>query len=139
MTTFDLVLISKHILGIQSFDSPYKIIAADANNSGAVTTFDIVTLRRLILQIDTEFQGTQTSWRFVDKEQNFPDPMSPFPFSETIDAATNGDFIGVKIGDVNNSSSPNQLLGTETRTFDGELVFYPVSYTHLTLPTILLV
>ncbi|MFQ5445455.1 MAG: hypothetical protein ACE5FF_00840 [Saprospiraceae bacterium] len=31
VTTYDLVLITKHILGVQPLGSPYKIIAADAN------------------------------------------------------------------------------------------------------------
>ena len=126
VTTFDLVLISKHILGIDQFDSAYKVIAADANNSGSITTFDLVTLRRLILQIDTEFQGTQSSWRFVDASQTFADEMNPFPFNEIVDltsSASIANFVGVKIGDVNGSASPNSLLGTDTRTFNGDLVF----------------
>jgi hypothetical protein len=38
----DLVLISKHILGLEPLNSPYKMIAADANKSNSITTFDIV-------------------------------------------------------------------------------------------------
>ena len=124
VTTFDLVLISKHILGTEALDSPYKEIAADANNSETITTFDIVVLRRLILQIDFDFPGTQKSWRFVEAAHTFPN--GTFPFPEVIDASTmqgGVDFIGVKIGDVNNSASPNNLLGTDTRSFAGNLVF----------------
>ncbi|MEZ5059856.1 MAG: hypothetical protein R2879_22715, partial [Saprospiraceae bacterium] len=55
ITTFDIVLINKHILGVQSLDSPYKIIAADANLSNSITTYDLVLLRKLILQVNTEF------------------------------------------------------------------------------------
>jgi len=51
VSTFDLVLISRHILGMQNLNSPYKLIAADVNNSGSITTFDIVHLRKLVLQI----------------------------------------------------------------------------------------
>jgi hypothetical protein len=51
VSTYDLVLISKHILGIESLNSPYKMIAADANKSGSITTFDIVELRKMILGI----------------------------------------------------------------------------------------
>src|SRR5690606_16217771 len=40
VTTYDLVLISRHILGIQTLNSPYKVIAADANKSNSVTTLD---------------------------------------------------------------------------------------------------
>ena len=124
VTTFDLVLISKHILGTQTLDSPYREIAADANGSESITTFDIVVLRRLILQIDSEFPAGQSSWRFVDGSHDFAN--GTFPFPETVDASnmTGGvDFVGVKIGDVNESASPNQLLGTDTRTFAGDLVF----------------
>src|SRR5690606_38908605 len=53
VTTFDLVLISKHILGSEPLNSPYKMIAADANKSGSITTFDIVEFRKLILGIYT--------------------------------------------------------------------------------------
>ena len=125
VTTFDLVLISRHILGVETLNSPYKVIAADANGSESVTTFDIVTLRRLILQIDTEFTNNE-SWRFVDAAQTFANATNPFPFHEVIDfnaTTANANFIGVKIGDVNGSASPNNLLGTDTRTFDGDLVF----------------
>ncbi|RMF25605.1 MAG: hypothetical protein D6765_10210, partial [Bacteroidetes bacterium] len=55
VTTFDMVLITKHILNVQPLDSPYKIIAADINASGRVTTFDLVLLRRLILFLDANF------------------------------------------------------------------------------------
>ncbi|MDW8231136.1 MAG: hypothetical protein RMJ33_14985, partial [Saprospiraceae bacterium] len=51
VSTFDLVLINKHILGLEPLNSPYKMIAADANNSRSITTFDIVELRKLILGI----------------------------------------------------------------------------------------
>ena len=49
VSTFDLVLITKHILGVQPFDSPYQYIAGDANKSNSVTAFDIVVLRKLKL------------------------------------------------------------------------------------------
>jgi hypothetical protein len=66
VSTFDLVLINKHILGLEPLNTPYKMIAADANNSRSITTFDIVELRKLILGIYTELPNN-TSWRFVDK------------------------------------------------------------------------
>ncbi len=51
VTSYDLVQISKHILSIEPFENPFQIIAADVNNSGSITTFDIVELRKLILGI----------------------------------------------------------------------------------------
>ena len=72
VSTFDLTLIDKHILGVEYLNSPYKIIAADVNKSNTVTTYDMVELRKLILGIYTEIPGN-TSWRFVDKDHIFPD------------------------------------------------------------------
>ncbi len=114
VTTYDLVLISRHILGVQLLDSPYKIIAADANNSGTVTTFDLVETRKLILMINTEFPNN-TSWKFVDKNYIFPNASNPWEevFPEVINynnlsnSMTNSDFIAVKIGDVNGSAEAN--------------------------------
>jgi hypothetical protein len=123
VTTYDLVLISKHILGVQPLGSPYKMIAADANKSGSITTFDLVQLRRLILGLDTVLSNN-TSWRFIDKYFTFPNPNNPFvsPFPETkfyINATTNksnGDFVAVKIGDVNLSAIANSAQPLQDRT-----------------------
>ena len=108
VSTYDIVLITRHILGVQLLDSPYKIIAADANFSNTVTTSDIVTLRKLILQINTELPGGR-SWRFVDKDFVFPAPYDPFAtsfpevlhFNNLTEDVKDADFIGIKIGDVN--------------------------------------
>ncbi|MBK6931828.1 MAG: hypothetical protein IPH12_13575 [Saprospirales bacterium] len=84
VSTFDLVLINKHILGLEPLNTPYRMIAADANNSRSITTFDIVELRKLILGIYTELPNN-TSWRFVDKAYQFPNANNPFQtlFPET--------------------------------------------------------
>jgi len=111
VTTLDLALISKHILNLEPFDSPYKMIAADANKSGTITTLDIVVLRRLILGIDTAF-ANNNSWRFVPKSHIFPNLLNPFsvPFPESAainvqQTSVNGiQFIPIKVGDVNQSA-----------------------------------
>ncbi len=122
VTTFDLVLISKHILGTQLLDSPYKLIAADANNSKTITVLDIVKLRALILHIDDEL-ANNTSWRFVDANHVFGTNVFDFPEYVALDGQTFDpvNFIAVKVGDVNGTASPNSLLGSDTRIFDGNL------------------
>jgi hypothetical protein len=115
VTTYDLVLISKHILGTQPFTNPYQYIAADANRSNTITTFDLVAIRKLILQIDTVFSNN-TSWRFIDKNFLFPNAQNPFQtvFPEILNYNNlsgdmlSADFIGIKIGDVNFSADPQQ-------------------------------
>lgn len=115
VSTFDLVLISKHVLGLEPLNSPWKIIAADNNKSNSVTTFDIVEGRKLILEIYTEFPNN-SSWRFFPADMVFPDPNNPFSGtfftnSLTLDnlLQSNSDvsFRAVKTGDVNNSADPN--------------------------------
>ncbi len=131
VTTYDLVLITRHILSIQPLDSPYKIIAADANKSGTVTTADVVELRKLVLQIIPTFTNN-TSWRFIDKNHVFSNPANPFttPFPEFYninDLATSQsgvNFVAVKVGDVNGSAVTNFGGGnTDDRSFAGELDF----------------
>jgi len=128
VTTYDLVLISKHILGIEPLGSPYKMIAADANKSNSITTFDIVELRKLILGIYNDLPNN-TSWRFIDKSQQFANPLNPFtaPLKENIsiaDAQSNlvEDFVGVKIGDVNGTAVANSAMQVDDRT-NGTLLF----------------
>lgn len=122
ITTFDLVLISKHILGIESLNSPYKMMAADANRSNSITTSDIVAIRKLILGIDTVLAGN-TSWRFVPQSHQFTNPVNPLmsPIPDKIEVQTTSgpmgglNFIGVKVGDVNNTVAPNNAGMTDER------------------------
>jgi len=112
VSTLDLVRIQKHLLGREIFTSPYQYIAADANGSSQVSALDLVEIRKLILGIHSAFPSSP-SWRFVDKDFQFPDIHKPWPFEETIDLQYDGesvsgiDFIAVKIGDVNGSAQAN--------------------------------
>ena len=116
VSTLDLITISRHILGIESLDSPYKMIAADVNASNTITTLDLITMRKLILRIERVFTNNE-SWRFVRSDYEFPVPDNPwievFPESDIIEAlagaAKNINFIGIKVGDVNNSANVSQL------------------------------
>lgn len=112
VTTFDLVLISKHILGIEPLNSPWKMLAADVNKSNSVTTSDIVEARKVILGINPAFPAN-TSWRFFPEFAVFADPNNPFsgtlpPNNITINNLQadyiNANFKGIKIGDTNNSA-----------------------------------
>ena len=112
VTTYDIVLLTRHILGVSLLDNPYKIIAADANRSNTVTTFDAVEIRKLILGINSEFPSN-TSWRFVTDDYQFNNPNDPFspplPDSFWVNGSNvnSMDFIGIKIGDLNGSANVN--------------------------------
>jgi hypothetical protein len=124
ISTFDLVLISKHILNVEKLNSAYKVIAADANNSGSVTTLDLVALRKLILYVSNDLPNN-TSWRFVDKSHVFTDIENPWGFPEVknfnnLDGdRLSADFIAVKVGDVNGDAVANSVQGVGNRSFRG--------------------
>ncbi len=111
VSTLDLVLIQKHILQLQPLNAPCKIIAADINGDGVISAVDLIELRKLILGITTDFPNN-TSWRFINRESGLTD-FNIFPFVESYhytDLAVDKfdqDFLGVKIGDVNETVVAN--------------------------------
>ncbi|MBT8191148.1 MAG: hypothetical protein KJO29_12030, partial [Bacteroidia bacterium] len=111
VSTLDLVLIQRHILGMEKLNSPYKLIAADVNNDEGISAIDLIELRKLILGIYTELPNNK-SWRLV-KESSIVNPDQPWNYSElrSIPDLDNNmmqeNFIGVKIGDVNSSAQSN--------------------------------
>ena len=130
VSTFDLLLMNKHILGIQPFSTPYQIIAADVNNSGNVSTLDMIVLRKLILGDEVELTNN-SSWRFVEADYIFPNPSNPWAeqFPEVLNindipqaGIANANFVAIKIGDVNGDAQPNNLVGIDERDFDGVFV-----------------
>jgi hypothetical protein len=118
VSTFDLVLISKHILGVQPLNTPYKLIAADVNNSKSVTTLDLIQLRKLILNIDATF-ANNSSWRFVDATYTFPNASNPWAASfpevknvNDLEGSLSANFVAVKVGDVNGNAIANSTQGS---------------------------
>ncbi|MFK7937402.1 MAG: T9SS type A sorting domain-containing protein [Saprospiraceae bacterium] len=122
VSTYDLVLITRHILGTQRFENSFQMVAADTDASGTITTFDVIKLRKLILRIDPDFTHS-TPWRFVDADYIFPgasaSSVPDFPEEREIDTETGSNnainFIGVKMGDVNASARPNNFNTTDDR------------------------
>lgn len=109
VSTLDLVMIQKYILGLYELDSPYKIVAADINNDKKVTALDLVDLRSVILGFNTKFSNNE-SWKFIDEAYKFVDPKSPLSENlkkgydiSLLNSDMNVNFIGVKIADVNGS------------------------------------
>lgn len=118
VTTFDLVLISKHILAIDPFIDAWKLEAADVNQSNSVTTFDILELRKLILGLTDKLPGNTPSWKFfVDTCQVWGTPFfSDCPSAYNLprlpisNYPANLSFRALKMGDVNGSAAPVDTL-----------------------------
>lgn len=89
--TQDLVVISKHIAGIDTLNTPYQWVSADANGDGVINNQDVVKCRAHILGI----QPLTHAWRFVEKSYVFPWPGNPLatPFPESVTVNLDGNTV----------------------------------------------
>ena len=107
VSTMDLLIMLKHILGMETIVDPYTLLAADINGSGKVDVHDLLELKELVIQNHYNIE-VGTEWTFVDAGFEFADPQNPF--AEPIPAMyqisnfetdmVGLDFIGVKRGDL---------------------------------------
>ncbi len=145
VSTFDLVLIQRHILGLEPITSPYRLIAADVNNNQSITASDLTELRKLILGV-YEALPNNSSWRFVDANHRFADPTDPWtsyvPETYNLSNLRNNmdiNFIGLKVGDVNGDAIASKFDENQVQTrtsysvaindkkvYKGEIVRMPV-------------
>jgi len=124
VTTYDLVLISKHILDIEPFTSVYQTVAADVNESNSVTTFDIVEIRKLILGINDSFPDVP-AWRLTRPVANPSQISNLTALKDTYQITVtnlqddltfnNFHFVGIKYADVNGSASLTGEPGADDR------------------------
>ncbi len=120
VSTIDIVIIQRHILGLGDLSTPYKMIAADVNEDQKITGFDLLEIRKLILNIYAEFPNTE-SWQFVDAHQSLTF-ANPFEYNELLQVFNltshmeDEDFIAVKMGDVNNSVQLSAQDDADTRS-----------------------
>ena len=107
LSTSDIVLIQRHILGMALITDPYLMIAADINGDGKVSATDLIALRNVVMGAKDEFPNN-SSWRFIDAKfimdqsnvYNFPERITVDNVEQDI---MDNDFIGIKIGDINKS------------------------------------
>jgi hypothetical protein len=125
VSTQDIVKIQKHILGQEAISSPYKLLAADVNNSNSITAADIADIRKLVLGITSEFPKSR-SWAFVPGDHVFADPSAPWqaPRRKTVmlDNSKSVNFMGFKMGDVTGNAIAG-LNGTSQVRTNGVLHF----------------
>ncbi|MBK9270503.1 MAG: T9SS type A sorting domain-containing protein [Saprospiraceae bacterium] len=124
ITTQDIIAIQKHILGQQTINSPYKLIAADVNASKSITTADISELRKLILGNINEFSKVQ-SWTFVPGTHVFNNPLTPYDaprvanvsFTQTTSPEeVAAPFVAIKMGDVTGDARASNASAVSSRT-----------------------
>ena len=121
VSTFDLLKIQRHIIGLEPLDDPYRIIAADINNDQNINALDLVLLRKYILGFDQSLSEND-SWRFVsDTQEN--DPMGTHRIA-SLENNTDVDFVGIKVGDVTGDAVEAVLASS--RSNNHKLVYYDI-------------
>ncbi len=104
MNVLDVLLMQKHITGLQTIDDPLLQIAADPNNDGEVDINDVNNMISVLLEYKNGF-GSRDPWVFVDDAMNYvsTDYKTIRINSSTSNPLENLLIRGVKLGDVNNS------------------------------------
>jgi subtilisin-like proprotein convertase family protein len=127
VSTADIVRIQRHILGLESLTSPYKLIAADVNATKNITASDISEIRKLVLGIIGKFSKVD-SWTFVPKSYQFSNPASPWNAPREVNISIldksdlKEDFVAIKMGDVNDNARAHNMNATTVRS-NGKLHF----------------
>ncbi len=130
ISTIDIIMIRKHILGLDPLDSPYKILAADVDNSGSINGLDLIALRKLILGKTLDFQE-KNSWEFVPADTDFIDPQNPWLniLDEVVLHEAEGEqeinYFALKTGDMNYSSSAfnhSEIITRSSTKFNYEVI-----------------
>ncbi len=111
VTVTDIVLIRRHIVWLELFDIPYKLMAADVNESGNVSVADVIKMRRYLAELEELPSG---NWTFVDSsfaitDENWPDAPECIDVTLWDADLTDSSFVGVRMGDVDYSWAQGRL------------------------------
>ena len=93
---------------MQVFDDPLKWIAADVNDSGTISTLDIVAMRKVILQIDTDLPCGK-KWKFIPTSFDFANGGNPLNsgyvelinINDLAESELDLNFYAIRMGDLN--------------------------------------
>lgn len=106
LTGADQGKIGRHIVHLELFDSIYKNIAGDVNNSGGLSGADQGKIGRFIVGLDSNLPSG--AWKFYSSNvelttTNYLTTGLNRTYINLTADSPNQDFIGIKMGDVNNS------------------------------------
>ena len=108
VNTLDILYVQQHILGLNTLEDPFRLIAANVNDDNRISGADLIEMRRTILGLDNQFTNN-ISWRFIDAREVLPDGTLPQDYAEEFRVYGQDDqnFTAVKIGDVNATATTN--------------------------------
>jgi hypothetical protein len=148
VTVADLITLSRIILGLESNPVIPQRLAGDVNRSASLTTFDIVEMRKLLLNIYTQFP-TMAFWIGVTSYSQTNNGISgiecPDYIPNTSAAVDTVDLLVSKAGDLDGDANPNgpymipqtfssAISSPRTSAQAGDTVLVPI---HVTPGTVL--
>lgn len=127
ISTLDVMMLHKHILGLKKIKNPYTLIAADVDGNQKINIGDVHLLHEWILNPAID-PSKKHGWRFVQSEYIFPHPEAPgkYPAVKSIDSLRHDTltrFVGVLTGDINMGSVSGSLHQGDTRSEEAALTF----------------
>ena len=124
VSTGPLFLIQQYIVNgpgaVGQFDSPYQLVASDADCDDGVDVFDIVTVQQVI--VGDQNTSLCKSWAFVPEYYTLENSFSidnetfvlTYPEQVTVNQIeddTTFNFVGVKVGDILGNADPANFTG----------------------------
>ena len=134
VTTYDLVVAGRHILGAQPITTTEALLAADVDCSGHVSAIDLTRIRRVILGLDAAFPEGRSTISYPSGHA-FADPLRPWAEFARLSLGTDDlradvrdyDVTTLKLGDLNGSArlrprGTTYLVATDRLVREGEEV-----------------
>ena len=115
VSTFDIAMVGRHVLGTSPLTTFSELTAADASGNGTISAYDMTVIRRVVLGLDAEFRGSP-SWRFFNAGDY---SLEVFNVNDAA-GVTPAEFLAVKIGDVSGNARANARQALAPRTLTGE-------------------
>ena len=104
LSTYDYVIISRHLLAVAPLQDPKLLLAADIDGSNSISITDLFYLRQLILGIINELPG-QRNWLFLAEDQTPSNPQQINTFTFNLSGSSvMKNFVVLKIGDMNQTA-----------------------------------
>ncbi len=135
VSTYDLLLIQKHLLGVKQLNNPMMQLAADANLSGVISISDVIQLRKWILSPKLDVAPNK-AWRFLNPAV----PMNPsnplltpglemIPLQDITGEVSGIDLTAIKIGDINGDAFDDGLWNDLVRDDESPLILSALDQT----------
>lgn len=110
INVLDIIAIQRHILQLDTIQSPYDLIAADVTGNDRVQASDLLAIKRYILGV-TNGLPRVPKWKFIPADYVFPDAYDPFDYVDSlaidllIEDQDSLDFIAIRMGNIRDGNT----------------------------------